>query len=343
MKPGGLGRQGGDRQGRGRVDLDLSTCVNPYGPPGAVMAALRNLPESLVRLHPYEAASQVEQAYARYFSQPVDEFVSGRGASDLIWWLSQSFGDASIGLPMPTYTEFLRAFPQARALGGGPSTHTLEVIEDAMRTNDVVVLSNPHNPTGQVIRRDGLAGIARQYHLATLVVDESYIDFLPDGSDVTLIGCDLDNVVVLRSPSKFFGLAGLRSGAAWLRSAALRMQLRTRRGTWPVSALAAEALTCALGERSWIADVRRLLADDAGWLDESLAHAALDIAPGLLHFRLATGPAHEVAAFAGSLESSGILVRVLDGAHGVGRPAVRISAPARPDRPVLAAALGRPR
>jgi histidinol-phosphate/aromatic aminotransferase/cobyric acid decarboxylase-like protein len=306
------------------------------------MSALRNLPESMVRLHPYGAAAQVECIYAGHLGQPASEFVSGRGSSDLIWWLGQIFHQASIGLPMPAYTEFLRAFPQARAWGGGPSTHALQVIEEAMRANDVVVLSNPHNPTGQVIQKSGLVDLANRYRSTTLVVDESYIDFLPDDSDVTMIGCDVDNVVVLRSPSKFLGLAGLRSGVAWSRSKTLRLALQERRTTWPISALAAELLSCAIGERTWAIKVRRLLADDASWLYELLAHSGLSIAPGHLHFRLMTGSAPEVAVFVNCLESNGILVRVLEAAHGVGMPAIRISAPKRVDRSLLGAALGRP-
>ena len=58
------GRQGGDLRGRGPVQLDLSTCVNPYGPPGTVLAVLRDMPESAVRTHPYAAAADVESAWA---------------------------------------------------------------------------------------------------------------------------------------------------------------------------------------------------------------------------------------------------------------------------------------
>ena len=58
----------------------------------------------------------------------------------------------------------------------------------------------------------------------------------------------------------------------------------------------------------------------------------LRITPGRLHFRLLTGSAVDITSFAGSLESRGIAVRVLEQAYGVGAPAVRISAPRRQDR-----------
>lgn len=335
-------RQGGDLRGSGPVQLDLSTCVNPYGPPDAVLAALRDMPASAVRAHPYGAARRVESAYAEYTCRPVTEFVAGRGTSDLIWSLAQHLGGKTVGLPMPSYTEFRQAFPQARRFGGGPSTHPAELLDEAMRACYAVILSNPHNPTGQVIQRDDLIEIASRHPESVLVVDESYIDFLPESAAVTLVGCGEGNVIVLRSPSKFFGLAGMRSGAAWS-LLPLRTEWGRRRTNWPVSEFAAEALRTALAETSWAARVRQTLASDTAWLEGFLAHSGLDITPGRLHFRLLTGSGREVAGFASSLESRGIAVRVLEEAYGVGRPAVRIASPHYQERWRLAAAQDGPR
>ena len=64
-------RQGGDLRDLGLVQLDLSTCVNPYGPPDTVLAALRGMSADAIRRHPYGAAQDVEAAYATYTGQPV--------------------------------------------------------------------------------------------------------------------------------------------------------------------------------------------------------------------------------------------------------------------------------
>jgi histidinol-phosphate/aromatic aminotransferase/cobyric acid decarboxylase-like protein len=335
------GRQGGDLRGRGPVQLDLSTCVNPYGPPDAVLAILRSMPESAVRMHPYAAASDVESAYAEHLGQPAYEFAAGRGASDLIWMLARQFDGKGAGLPLPGYTEFRRAFPEARPFGGGPSTHPAEVLDEAMAACDVVIVSNPHNPTGQVIQRRDLADVALRHPASVLVVDESYMDFLADEAASTLVGCEADNVIVLRSPSKFWGLAGVRSGAAWSRQP-LRQQWDRWRTGWPVSAFAAAALRTALAGKPWASGIRQVLARDAVWLEAAITQAGLDIAPGRLHFRLLTGPGPDVDRLASCLGSCGIAARVLEEAYGVGRPAIRISAPRHQDRWQLAAALDGP-
>jgi histidinol-phosphate/aromatic aminotransferase/cobyric acid decarboxylase-like protein len=334
-------RQGGDLRDRRPVQLDLSTCVNPYGPPASVLEALRNMPGDTVRMHPYGAASEVETAYAEYLGQPPGEFVAGRGTSDLIWTLARHFDGKSAGLPLPAYTEFRQAFPHARRFGGGPSAHPLEVLDQAAQACDVVIMSNPHNPTGQVIPPGDLAGIAGRHPSCVLVVDESYIDFLADHQIMTLAGCDAGNVIVLRSPSKFFGLAGARSGVAWSLHPQ-HSQWRRGRTNWPVSVFAATALRTALAGSSWAARTRETLAGDARWLERLLAHSGLMITPGRLHFRLLTGSGPDIARFAGGMESSRIAVRVLEAASGVGGPAVRISAPRHQDRNRLASALGQP-
>lgn len=333
-------RQGGDPRGRGPVRLDLSTCVNAYGPPDTVIEALRSLPPEAIRAHPYQAADDVEAAYAAYLGQPQGELIAGRGTSDLIWTLARHLDGKTIGLPLPAYTEFRQAFPQARTFGGGPCAHPLGVLDTAMRACDAIIISNPHNPTGQILPRADLAGIAAQHPACILVTDESYMDFLPGHAATTLAGCDLDNIIVLRSPSKFFGLAGARSGAAWTRHP-LRTQWRRQRTSWPVSAFAAQALETALADTAWAATARQSLADDAAWLDRAMAPSGLRITPSRLHFRLLTGSAADVTSFAGSLDSGGIAVRVLEEAYGAGTPAVRITAPRRQDRDKLASALGR--
>jgi len=331
-------RQGGDLRDLGPIRLDLSTCVNPYGPPGAVVQALRGMSAEAIRRHPYGAAADVEAAYAHHTGQPVTEFVAGRGASDLIWALARHLDGKRVGLPMPAYSEFRRAFPNARPFGGEASTHPAAVLDEAMQACDAVIISNPHNPTGQAIPRTDLAAVAGRHPASLLVADESYIDFLADPAPITLIGCGLGNIIVLRSPSKFFGLAGARSGVAWSLHP-LPGQWRHTRTSWPVSAFAAAALQTALASSSWAATTRQLLASDTTWLDRTLTGSGLEITPGILHFRLLTGTAGTITRFARHLGSCGVAVRVLEEAYGVRKPAMRISAPRCEDRAVLSSAL----
>ena len=198
-----------------------------------------------------------------------------------------------------------------------------------MQACDTVIMSNPHNPTGQVIPRADLNEIAARHPGSLLVADESYIDFLADPAPVTLIGCGLPNVIVLRSPSKFFGLAGARSGVAWS-AHPLPASLRSDRTSWPVSAFAAPALTTAL------ADTPGRPAPGNCWPttprgSPALSGCGLEITPGALHFRLLTGPGPRSPGSrpAYTRHRGAGPRRCLRG----GRPAARITAPPARQRP----------
>jgi histidinol-phosphate/aromatic aminotransferase/cobyric acid decarboxylase-like protein len=333
-----LGTQGGDIRGLSGSVLDLSTCVNPYGPPPSVMKMLRNISPRNVRSHPYGADHRVEELYASTTGQPKNRFTAGQGTSEFIWHLSRTLQEGAVGLPLPAYTEYLRAFPNARRYGSGASSHPIEILDNAMSVNRAVIISNPHNPTGQILPRDDLIEVASRHPASTLIVDESYIDFLAKPSDVTLIGVDLENAAVLRSPSKFYGLAGLRSGVLWSPSN-ISAIVRENRMNWPVSAVAADALACALGDEKWTNLARTQLAEDSKWLVHELEQSELNIVQGHMHFRLLTGSQRMITKLVEITTQFNVRVRELQPAHGVGLPAVRISAPTRTERGTLSRAL----
>src|ERR1700754_4484730 len=81
--PVDFGAQGGDPS-RG-VDIDLSTCVNRYGPAPAAIAALHAIPAGDILLHPYDAAGRLVELYRRATSVQTGAMIAGRGASEFIW------------------------------------------------------------------------------------------------------------------------------------------------------------------------------------------------------------------------------------------------------------------
>jgi histidinol-phosphate aminotransferase len=302
------------------------------------MEMLRSISPQTVRSHPYGADRRVEETYASATGQPVDRFTAGQGTSEFIWHMSRVLRDAVVGLPLPAYTEYLRAFPWARRFGSGASTHHTEILDDAMSASKAVIISNPHNPTGQLLPRDELIEVASRHPASTLIVDESYIDFLASPNDASLIGADLENIAVLRSPSKFYGLAGLRSGVLWSLSS-MSTVIRQNRMNWPVSAIAADALACALDDKEWAIQTRSQLNRDSKWLVHQLKREGLNPVQGHMHFRLLTGSQDMITKLVEITTQYNIRIRELLPAHGVGTPAVRLSAPMHTKRGTLSRAL----
>jgi histidinol-phosphate/aromatic aminotransferase/cobyric acid decarboxylase-like protein len=331
-----FGAQGGDPR-RG-VEIDLSTCVNFYGPPPAVLELLRGgvLPRDL-QIHPYAAAEQMEATYARHLGVPASQLVAGRGTTEFIWALSREVRHATVAVPLPAYTDYLKAFP-GRGFAG-EQIPSVEHVEAALAAASLVIISNPHNPSGVTLDPAALVAVARRHPSKILVVDESYVDFVPDPSAATVVGTDAENIVVLRSPSKFWGIAATRVGVAWCADPTCLRSLLGRRETWPISGLDVSVAQAAMDSVAWAARSRLELARDAAWLAEVLREL-----PGTLverdvgvHYRcLITEHADDIAA---QMAEHGVGARALGRAHGAVPGALRILAPLRYQREAVASAV----
>jgi cobalamin biosynthetic protein CobC len=201
----------------------------------------------------------------------------------------------------PTYAEHARA----AALAG----HVVaEVGEPAgLKEASLAFVVNPNNPNGRIVDKGALlalAGVLAQRG-GLLMVDEAFMDAAP--SEASLCAhVGVGNIVVLRSFSKFFGLAGLRLGFA-MAAPGLAGQLRARLGPWAVSGPAIAIGEVALADAAWAQATRTRLTADAARLEDMLTRAGFDLAGGTPLFRLVqTAIARECFD---QLGRAGILVR----------------------------------
>jgi histidinol-phosphate aminotransferase len=306
-----FGAQGGDpRRMTGGIHIDLSTCVNFYGPPPAVLHRLRTeVRGEDLQIHPYAAAERMETLYACHLGVPAEQLVAGRGTTEFIWALSRQIRRESVVVPLPAYTDYLKAFP-GRGLAGD-AVPTIEHLDAALGAGSLVIVSNPHNPTGVALDPAALVAAARRHPLTTFVVDESYVDFVRDPARASVVGADADNLVVLRSPSKFWGIAATRVGVAWCRDRERLGRLLGPRETWPISGLDVAVAEAAMRSAEWAERARLDLAQDAAWLADWMREL-----PGTLvedgvgvHYRcLVTEHAPQLAA---AMARHGVGVRVL--------------------------------
>ena len=332
-----FGAQGGDPR-RG-VDMDLSTCVNRYGPAPAAVAALHAIEPADIVLHPYEAAPQLIELYRETTGVAEGAMIAGRGASEFIWAMGRELDHAAMQVPMPAYTDYLKAFPGRGFNPTGAQIPSLEQIDAALNAAGAVITSNPHNPTGIHLDPDGLIAVAAAHPTATLVVDESYVDFTPDPEAWSVIGAVIPNIVVLRSTTKFYGIAATRTGIAWCAESEPLAYLFGQQENWGLSGVDVRVACAAVRDVDWSERSRAQMHADNAWLAEVLSGVAgLDLyANKNVHFQYAfCERAHEVAEV---FRRHGIGVRVLGAAHGVRPGALRIVAPRHDERERFAEAV----
>ncbi|MFM0414868.1 threonine-phosphate decarboxylase CobD [Paraburkholderia aromaticivorans] len=233
--------------------LDLSTGINPHGYPVPPVPAdaWRRLPDD---------GDDFAACAARYYGAPdAAHVLPVAGSQAAIRALPALLPRARLGIAPLTYGEYAPAFERA-----GHQTMVLDVshetLPDAL-THVVVV--NPNNPTATRLSAARLLHWHAQLSArgGTLLVDEAFADTMPAAS--LAASTHRDGLLVLRSPGKFFGLAGVRAGFV-LGAPALLERLRSTLGAWTVSGPARHAVKAAFADEAWQRHMRtRLDAESA--------------------------------------------------------------------------------
>lgn len=274
--------------------LDLSTGLAPAGWP------VPQIPAEVWRRLPEEDDGLGMASLAYFGKVPV---LPVAGSQAAIQALPQLLRPCRVGILSPCYAEHLRAWQMA---GHDACEVYGKVDENTPDSYDILVLSNPNNPTGTVIA----PAMLREWHqrLASrdglLVVDEAFMDATPQAS---ILGeAEQPGLVVLRSLGKFFGLAGLRCGFVAAETSLLQ-RLDNLLGPWAVSHPARWVTQRVLADRPWQQQQREWLLGAAQRLADLLDTAGLASPSGCALFRWVPTP--QARTLADSLARRGILVR----------------------------------
>ncbi|MET8946166.1 aminotransferase class I/II-fold pyridoxal phosphate-dependent enzyme [Streptomyces sp. NPDC004542] len=325
-----LDSQGGDlRSLPAGPYLDLGTCVNRYGPPPSVERALRGIDPKQILAHPYGSEEAFTEAYATFMGAEPHQLIPGRGITEFIRVLGQLLPTERVAVITPDYTDTIRWFPThldpPRGVTETVETR-LERLEQALATHPYVFLSNPNNPLGLYLHRDRLEALARAHPQSVLIVDEAYIELIPEHRELSMVRSGLTNVVVLRSPNKLFGIAGTRTGALWTLNADIAARVRERKLNWTLSHVDSVLATAALADGVWVENTRAALLRDSAELEEILAERFDGVVRGVpIHYRFvaADDPLEAQRYFL----DHGVVVRAFDGAHPGRVSGLRITAP----------------
>ena len=199
----------------------LSSNESPYGPLPSVLGVIA---EACARVNRYpdNGAGALTEAIAERFAVPADHIAVGSGSVGVLKQIMEAVSDPGAEI-LYAWRSF-EAYPQLAGLAGATSvqvplreeTHDLAAMADAITPQTrLILVCNPNNPTGTVVRERELVDFLDQVPGDCLVVlDEAYREYIrdprvPDGVDIYR---DRPNVAVLRTFSKAYGLAGLRVG-----------------------------------------------------------------------------------------------------------------------------------
>jgi histidinol-phosphate aminotransferase len=314
--------------------IKLNTNENPYPPCAAVLEALRAIPADALRRYPPPAADELRAAAASLHGVAPDQVVAVNGGDELLRLAFTTFVEpgAPIGLCEPSYS----LYPVLAEIHGSPVVRA-ELERDWSLPSDLgarmrragvklLLLVNPHAPSGKLTAPERLAEIAGEID-GVLLVDEAYVDFVdPElGHDVVPLLAGCDNVLVLRTFSKGYSLAGLRAGYGLGAASLIAPLLWKTRDSYNLDAVAQRLATVALQHRSEAAETWRRVRAERGRLTRELrALGFAEACDSQANFVLANVPAAASAAeLLRELEQRGVLVRWFDAARL--RDALRIT------------------
>jgi histidinol-phosphate aminotransferase len=251
-----------------RLEIDLGDNTNQWGTPPAAARALAGAPPAVATRYPESYAPALAHEIARYVGVDPDMIVTGCGSDQVLDCAFRALADpgASVAHLDPSFV-IVPSFARANSLipvavrwrvAGTPDEPRLEVDDDAVLAPRarITYLCSPNNPTGTVIAPQVIERIAARAS-GVVIVDEAYAEF-GEWSAVSLLS-RATNLLVVRTFSKAFGLAGLRIGYA-VGDRALIRECAKARGPYALSGLA---------ELAAIATLR----DDLPWVRAHVAEA----------------------------------------------------------------------
>ena len=225
---------------------DHSYLYNLYFPPEGVFAHMRDNVHDLMESYPV-GQDALASLVGLLINQPAERIVVGNGAAELIKIISGHLCNHLI-IPVPSFNEYANASPEGNVTSFAlkPPFFELDVDEFAAEAlsckADVAVVVSPNNPTSLLVPKSDLVRLAEK--LASqdciLIVDESFIDFVekPDQSSMVHELAEHENLAILKSMSKAYGICGLRLGYLLTANHELAASVRKEVPIWNVNGFA---------------------------------------------------------------------------------------------------------
>jgi len=304
--------------------VKLNTNENPYPPSPAVAAALRDFDTRTLRRYPPATADRFRGLVAARFGLTPSHVIVTNGGDELLRLAFTTFLDSgdAFGTTDPSYSLYpvLADIQGCRCVTIPLTDDWALPVDFATQLNAAGVrlacIVNPHAPTGALTDVDALLRIADEF-TGVLLVDEAYVDFVDPAlrHDTIEMVRKFDNVLLLRTLSKGYSLAGLRLGFGIGAPSLIEPMLTKTRDSYNIDVIA-QTLACAAfadlayAERTW-ANVRA----ERQPLADALRNRGFRVPASQTNFVLAGIPAASVlgaAALYTALKDRGILVRHFD-------------------------------
>jgi histidinol-phosphate aminotransferase len=302
-------------QPQGGKFIKLNTNENPYPPSSAIRGAIEEVLARGLQKYPDPMANAFRTRAAELLHLPSKDWIlCGNGSDDMLTICTRAFvgqGDL-LRLPYPSYILY-RTLAQLQ----GARWEEVRFAEDwslppafgnSSAGLKLAFLPNPNSPTGTMVSRDAVLEFTERLP-CPLLVDEAYVDFA-DFSCVDLVAKN-EKILVSRSLSKSYGLAGLRFGYLVAQPPIIE-QLTKVKDSYNCDALSIAAATAAINDQPWLAENRRKNIATRSRLESGLQSLGFEVIPSQANFVWCTHPRRAAKTLYEQLKTAHILVRYMN-------------------------------
>ena len=325
--------------------IDSSASLVPFEPPKLILDVLISEIKTLgFRYYPERNLNSLKEIIGEFHQINPDNILPGNGASELITWAgyeASKFGSSCI--PSPGFVDYERSLNCWNA-----SFDYSELPKNWSNSFpqpfpikppcDVLWITNPHNPTGQLWDKKSLEIILKKYKL--VICDEAFLAITPNGERESLIPLTkiYDNLLVIRSLTKLFNIAGLRLGYIIGSSEKLK-KWNIKRDPWPLNSFAIKAgielLSNKILYEEWTSKIHDWVNTEKKWVSNELSKIKnLKVHNSSTNFFLIESK-FSLSSNIHYLEKKGILIRECNSFRFLNEKWARISLQTRKNNKIL--------
>ncbi len=300
----------GEQPKPGERIVKLNTDENPFPPSERVMKAVREMEPEMLRRYPSPTAEPFRHAAAAVHEVSADMILCGNGSDDILTIATRTFvpPGGTLAFPDPTYSLYpaLCQIQDAKALHV-PWEKGWALPVDALAESgaNAIYIVNPNAPSGTFVPPDEIGKLADKFDGAVLV-DEAYAEFAEDNCVSLVAGHP--NLIISRTLSKAYSLAGLRFGYAIAQTQVIAEMMKVK-DSYNCDAISIAAATAAIQDREYAMRGWQNIKEERERVSAELTQLGWTVLPSQANFILAAAPNGKGRDAYLGLKEQGILVR----------------------------------
>jgi len=315
--------------------IKLNTNENPYPPSPQVDEVLRHFDNDRLRRYSDPDSVALRTAIAEHWGVTPDRVIAGNGSDDILTMIFRSFTapDLPFACPDPTYSLYpvlaaMQGAPVIRVPLDRPGFHLPADFADRVQGANLVALARPNAPTGNTFPMAAIRDLCEKCD-GVVLIDEAYADFADDNCAGLL--ADYPNLIISRTFSKSYSLAGMRLGYA-VSSPEIIAGMFKVKDSYNLDAVTQAAGRAAYLDQDYLRGNVQKIRQERDRLTAALTACGFEVNPSAANFVFAAPPDRDGEAYFRYLRQEAVIVRYFPGDVTGDYVRITIGTPADMDR-----------